>query len=100
MPDQPDTVITSKDTTVITQDDTKIWDFREKFVDKKILVFLYLIVMAAMLGYLRAFEKPSDLVLGFFIGQLGLFAGALANIITGKNNDATHQRVTDKPEAK
>jgi hypothetical protein len=88
------TTVETKNTTVVTQNDTTVLDFREKNFDKKLLVFMYLVVLAAMLGYMGTFATVSDLVLGFFIGQLGIFGGALGNIITGKQaND--QQRSTD-----
>lgn len=91
------TTVETKNTTVVTKDDTTILDFREKNFDKKVLVFMSLTFLAAMLGYLGSWATPSDLVIGFFISQIAGFSGALGNIITGK--PATDpRRSTDPPD--
>lgn len=97
----PDTTVESKNTTVIAQNDTTVLDLREKNFDKKLLCAMYLIIMACLLGYLKFFTNASDMILGFFITQLGAIMGALGNIITGKVQDtrAAATRATDAPSA-
>jgi hypothetical protein len=97
MPEQQNTTVDSVNTTVVSQNNTTVLDLREKNFDKKLLTFLFLVMLGAMLGYLKFFNQQSDMILGFFITNMGALSGALGNIITGKIQDTRgqQQRSTD-----